>query len=93
MINRGIYIIIIGIIFTGKLKVQWGCLSWFKVTFFPPIGSNFGASTERKNPFFAPLRPKGHMCLRAENFYIMKTNFYVGTLSPHPWCFNNGIDY
>ena len=69
MINRGIYIIIIGIIFTGKLKVQWGCLSWFKVTFFHPIGSNFGASTERKNPFFAPLRPKGHMCLRAGYFF------------------------
>ena len=28
--------------------------------------SCFGASTERENPFRAPLRPKGHMCLSAE---------------------------
>ena len=42
MINRGIYVIIIGIIFTEKLKVSWGYLSWSKVTYFPSIGSYFG---------------------------------------------------
>ena len=30
----------------------------------------FGVNTKRKNPFFAPLRPKGHMCFSAEYFYI-----------------------
>ena len=38
----------------------------------------FGVNTERKNPFFAPLRPKGHMCLRA-GYFISPEYFGVNT--------------
>ena len=44
----------------------------------------FGVNTKRKNPFFAPLRPKGHMCLRAGYFFSAEY-FGVNTKRENPF--------
>lgn len=69
MINRGIYIIIIGIILYWYIGILGAFYRGLKLPFLAESAQeNFGVTTKRKNPFFAPLRPKGHICLSAEDF-------------------------
>ena len=58
MINRGIYIIIIGIILYCYNWDTWGYLSWFKVTFFGGVcAGEFWCNHQAKKPVFRPPPP------------------------------------
>lgn len=69
MINRGVYVIIIGVILTMKcIEVLWAFYRGFKYACWLPSSLVYWrVAAPVGSPSRRPLRPKGHMCRSPPN--------------------------